>query len=71
MIVYVSYMVTMDGLWLEDAEDIEALRLRLLEEARRLHAERVKPGHQAEDGEVTVERVESIGGVPGEPLPGP
>jgi hypothetical protein len=69
MIVYVSFKVSMNGLWLKDAKEIESLRLQLLEQARRLQAERVRAGHSTQDEDVEVERVESIGGVPEEPLP--
>jgi len=67
MVVYVSFEVRMHGLWLRDSEAIETLRLRLLEQARRLQAERVRPGHLPEEGDVEVDRVESIGAVPEEP----
>jgi hypothetical protein len=67
MIVFVSFKVSMNGLWLKDAKEIESLRLQLLEQARRLQAERVRAGHSTQEEDV--EGVESIGGVPEEPLP--
>jgi hypothetical protein len=64
MIVYVSFEVRMRGLWLEDdAGEIEALRLKLLELARGLHAERVKAGYAPKEDDVQVDRLESIGGL--------
>jgi hypothetical protein len=68
MIVYVSFSVQMNELWLpDDPNEIEALRLSLLQHAKSLHAERVKPGYSPQEDDVQVERVESIGGLYNEP----
>jgi hypothetical protein len=69
MIVYVSFEIRMHELWLkDDPKEIEALRLSLLEYARRLHAERVRPGYHPGEDDVQVDRVESIGGLDNETL---
>ena len=49
-----------------NVEEIEALRLSFLEYARRLHAERVRPGYRPGEDDVQVDRVESIGGLDNE-----
>jgi hypothetical protein len=64
MIVYVSFEVRIEHLWLEDAAAVEAMRLELLACARRLHADRVRNGYPAVESDVAVERLESIGGAP-------
>ena len=67
MIVYASFEIRMHELWLkDDPKEIEALRLSFLEYARRLHAERVRPGYRAGEDDVQVDRVESIGGLDNE-----
>jgi hypothetical protein len=54
---YVSFTVCMNELWLpDDVGDIEALRLSLLEQARSLHATRVRPGSSPAEEDVQVER---------------
>jgi hypothetical protein len=68
MIVYASFEVRMDELWLpDDVKEIEALRVSLLEHAKSLQAARVKPGYSPAEEDVRVERVESIGGLYNEP----
>ena len=73
MIVYASFAVRMNELWLpDDAGEIEALRLSLLQHARSLHATRVRPGSSPAEDDVKVERIESIGGLYNERAePGP
>ena len=68
MIVYASFEVRLNELWLpDDVKEIEALRLSLLEHARSLQAARVKPGYSPTEEDVQVDRVESIGGLYNEP----
>ncbi|HEV3459862.1 MAG TPA: hypothetical protein VHG32_25225 [Thermoanaerobaculia bacterium] len=71
MIVYVSFEIRMHGLWLpDDVQEIERLRLRVLDHAKRLQAQHVQPGHPPKEEDVVVERKESIGGLYNEPPAG-
>jgi alpha-ketoglutarate-dependent taurine dioxygenase len=63
VVVYVSYQIRLDNVWLSGPEAVETLRQELLTLARRLRMEHARPGYPDVEADVEVERVEMIGGV--------